>query len=66
MIETFGKIPQQQPIKCGGCEGDQMYRYFPHIGERVKANHNVQEVDTIEYMGRSILRIYETLDKKKA
>jgi hypothetical protein len=32
----------KQPMKCLGCEGDQMYRYFPHRGEKVRIIHNVQ------------------------
>jgi hypothetical protein len=26
MLETLGKGPRQQPMKCWGCEGDHMYR----------------------------------------
>jgi hypothetical protein len=65
MIESLGKRPRKQPIKSWVCEGDHMYRYFPHIGERVKTIHNVQQDDTIEDMGRSMLRIYVALDNKQ-
>jgi hypothetical protein len=54
MKKTLGKRPRKMPIKCWCCEGDHMYRYFPHIGENVKSIHNVQQVDTIEDMGCSI------------
>jgi hypothetical protein len=43
MSETFGKIPRKQPMKCWGCEGDHMYRDFPHRGEKVRIVHNVQQ-----------------------
>jgi hypothetical protein len=66
MTETLGKRPRKQPIKCWGCEGDHMYRDFPHRGERVKIVHNVQQVDTVEDMGRSMPRIYAALDNKQA
>jgi hypothetical protein len=65
MTETLGKRPRRQPIKCWDCEGDHMYKYFPHRGERVNIVHNVQHDDTIEDMGRSMTRIYATLEKKK-
>jgi hypothetical protein len=66
MIDSFGKRPRQQPIKCWGCEGDHLYRDFPHKGERMRIVHNIQEADTIEDMGRSMPRIYAALDNKQA
>jgi hypothetical protein len=66
MTESLGKRPRQQPIKCWGCEGDHMYRDFPHKGERMRIVHNIQEVDTVEDMGRSMPRIYAALDNKQA
>jgi len=42
-----------------------MYRYYPHTCERVKIVHNVQQVDTIEDMGRSMPRIYAALHNKQ-
>jgi hypothetical protein len=41
-----------------------MYIYFPHRGER-RIMHNNQEDDTMEDMGRSMPRIYATLDNKQ-
>jgi hypothetical protein len=66
MSETLGKLPRQQPMKCCGCEGDRMYRYFPHRGEKVRIVHNVQLTETIEDMGISMPRIYAALDNKEA
>jgi len=40
-----------------------MYIYFPHIGERVNLKKN-KDVDTMDDMGRSMPRIYATLDNK--
>jgi hypothetical protein len=42
-----------------------MYKYFPHRGERVKIVHNVHQDDTIKDMGRSMPRIYASLDNKQ-
>jgi hypothetical protein len=64
MLETFGKIPRQKPIKCWGCERDHMYRDFPQRGDK-RIVHNIQEDDTVEDMGRSMPRIYVALDNKQ-
>jgi hypothetical protein len=42
-----------------------MYRDFPHRGEKVRIVHNVQQVDTVEDMGRNVPRIYAALDNKQ-
>jgi hypothetical protein len=42
-----------------------LYRDCPHKGERVRIVHNIQEVDTIEDIGRSMPRIYVAFDKNK-
>ena len=34
MKKTMGQRPRQQPMKCWGCEGDHMYRDFPHRPEK--------------------------------
>jgi hypothetical protein len=52
MREKMGKILRRKPIKCLGCEGENMYRCFPHRGEKVRIVHNVQQNDTLEDMGR--------------
>jgi hypothetical protein len=66
MIDSLGKRPRQQPIKCWGCEGDHMYKDFPHTRDRMRTMHNIQEVDTVDDMGRSMLRIYAALDNRQA
>jgi hypothetical protein len=65
MTETMGKRPRKPPIQCWGCGGDHMYRDFPHRGEKVRIVHNVQQVDTVEDMGRNVPRIYAALDNKQ-
>jgi hypothetical protein len=42
-----------------------MHRYFPQRGDKTRTVHNVQQVVTVEDMGRNVPRIYESLDKKK-
>ena len=42
-----------------------MYIDFPHKGENVRNVHNVQQVDTLEDMGKNVPRIYVTLDNKQ-
>jgi hypothetical protein len=46
------------PIQCWGCKEDHLYKDFPHIKDRVKTMHNVQEATTVEDMER----IYAALD----
>jgi hypothetical protein len=65
MIETGGQGPRQPPIKCWGCGGDHMYRDCPHIGEKVRIVHNLQQADIVEDMGRNVTRIYASLDNKQ-
>jgi hypothetical protein len=49
------------PIQCLGCKEDHMYKHFPHIKDRVKTVHNVQEDTIVEDMGI----IYATLDDQQ-
>jgi hypothetical protein len=65
MIETGGKIPRKPPIQCWGCGGDHMYRYCPHIGEKVRIVHNVKQDDTVVDMGKNVPRIYASLENKQ-
>jgi hypothetical protein len=65
MMETVGKKPRKQPIQCWGCGGDHMYRDFPQRGEKERTVHNVQQVVTVEDMGRNVPRIYTALDNKQ-
>jgi hypothetical protein len=48
---SFGKRPRQQPVKCWGCEGNPLYREFPHKGEIMRNFHNIQVVEKMEDMG---------------
>ena len=43
-----------------------MYIDFSQRHEKVRNFHNVQQVATLEDMGRNISRIYAALDKKKS
>jgi hypothetical protein len=50
------------PIQCWGFKEDHMYKDFPHIKEKVKTMHNIQEATTVEDMGR----IYASLEDQQA
>jgi hypothetical protein len=65
MMDKVRKKPRQQSIQCWGCGGDHMHRYFPQRGEKVRIVHNVQQVATVEDMGRNVPRIYTALDNNK-
>jgi hypothetical protein len=65
MMEIVEKNPWKQPIQCLSCGGDHMHRDFPQRGDKVKTMYNVQQVVTIEDMGRYVPRIYVALDNKK-
>jgi hypothetical protein len=65
MKDSLGKMPRKPPIQCWCCKGYNMYRYFPHISERVRIVHSVQQDERVEDMGRSIPNIYAALDNKK-
>jgi hypothetical protein len=43
-----------------------MFRYCPHISEKVRAIHNVQRAEIVEDMGRSVPEIYAALENKHA
>jgi hypothetical protein len=43
-----------------------MFRYCPHIGEKVRIVHNVQQDEIVEDMGINVPRIYVALDNKQA
>jgi hypothetical protein len=65
MTYFLRKRPRQHPIKCWGCEGDHLYKDCPHKGDRMRTMHNIQEVDIVDDMGRSIPRIYPALDNNQ-
>jgi hypothetical protein len=56
----------KQHVQCFGCEGNHLYRDYPHNGERKRIFHNIQYVKTMEEMGGNIPRIYESLDNTQA
>jgi hypothetical protein len=58
-------MPRKQPVQCWGCEGNHLYRDFPHKGEIMRTVHNIQEVETIEDMGGSMIRIYASLENNQ-
>jgi hypothetical protein len=34
-------------MQCWGCEGNHLYRDFPHKGEIMRTIHNIQKAETI-------------------
>jgi hypothetical protein len=65
MAKVGGKMSRHTPIQCWGCKGDHKYRDCPHKNDKVRVVHNVQQVETMEDMGKSVPRIYASLDNKK-
>jgi len=65
MIDSSWKRPRYQPIKCWGCEGDHMHKDFPHKGDSMRTMHNIQKVGTVDDVGRSMPRIYTTLENRQ-
>jgi len=55
----------QQPVQCWRCEGNHLYMDFHHKGEIIRIVHNIQEVETVEDMGRNMPRIYASLENKQ-
>jgi hypothetical protein len=66
MAEVGGQGPRKTPIQCWACQGDHKYRDFPHKNRKMRFFHNVQQAETMEYMGSRIPRIYASLDNKQA
>jgi hypothetical protein len=64
MEESLGKR-ERQPIKCWGCKGDHRYIDFPHRVDRMRIVHNIQEATIVEDVGRSVPRIYATLENRQ-
>jgi hypothetical protein len=64
MVDSFGKRPEKQPIKCWGCEINHLYRDWPHKRERMRIVDNIQYVEIVEYMGGNMARIYVALENK--
>jgi hypothetical protein len=43
-----------------------MFIDFPHIKDKVRVVHDIQQAKTVEDMGKRIPRIYVALDNKQA
>jgi hypothetical protein len=63
--DSFVRRPRKKPIQCWGCEGNQLYKDFPHKGERMRIFHNIQDDKKVEDMGRNMPRIYASLENKQ-
>jgi hypothetical protein len=59
-------MPRYPPMECWGCKGNHRYKDFPHINDKMRVVHNVQQEETVEDMGSRIPRIYAALDNKQA
>jgi hypothetical protein len=53
------------PIHFFGYNKYHMYKYFPHKGDKMKTMHKIQEATIVEDMGRSIPRIYVSLEDRQ-
>jgi hypothetical protein len=65
MTEAMEARPRKYPMKCWGCDGNYVFRDLPQRGEKARTSHNVGQDATIEDMGRSVPRIYASLDNKQ-
>ena len=65
IAESLGKRPSQS-IKCWGCEGDHMFKYFPQRGSKTMEIHNIQEANIVDDVGRHVPIICATLDNMQA
>jgi hypothetical protein len=63
--EVGGKKTMKTPIQCWVCKGYHKCRYCPHKSDKVRAFHNVHQAKIVDDMGRSVPRIYASLDNKK-
>jgi hypothetical protein len=52
-------------MECWGCKENHRYKDCPHINDKVRFLHNVQQAETVEDMGSRMPRIYVALDNKK-
>jgi hypothetical protein len=66
IVEAGGQRPRPPPMQCWGCKEDHKYRDCPHKDEKVRFFHNVQQAKIVEDMGKSVSRIYASLDNKQA
>jgi hypothetical protein len=61
----MGKIPRQHPMRCWGCDGDHMYKDFPHKGDKMRNVHNIEEANIVDDVEKSMPRIYASLDNRQ-
>jgi hypothetical protein len=66
MINSLGKIPRQHPIKYWGCEGDHLYKDFPHKEERMRTMCNIEEYDAVDEVGINMPNMYANLDNRQS
>jgi hypothetical protein len=65
MVDVGEQRPRQMPIHCWGSKENHKYRYCPHKNGKVRVVHNFQQVETMEYMGSIMSRIYAALDNNQ-
>ena len=63
MTKYLGKGTKKQ-LKCCGCEGNHLYKYYTQMGYRMRTVHNLHEVGTLEDVSRNIPRIYSSLNNR--
>jgi hypothetical protein len=66
MTDSLGKRQRQQRIKCWGCEGGHMYKYFPHKGDTLRNLHNIKQEKKMEDVRKIMPKIYAALDNREA
>ena len=66
MMDSLGKRTRQQPIKCLGCEGDNIYKDCLDTRDMMKTMKKIQDVDAMDDMGRIMPMIYAALDNRQA
>jgi hypothetical protein len=66
MNQIGGKNTRKTRIQCWGCKGDHLYRECSHKKYKVRVFHDVQKYERLEGMGRSVPRIYASLENKQA
>ena len=52
----------REPLQCWGCGGDHMLRNCLHQNGNVSQVHNIQGVETVGQVARTITRIYAALE----
>jgi len=65
-MDSLGKRTRQQPIKCLGCEEDNIYKDCLDTRDMMKTMKKIQDVDAMDDMGRIMPMIYAALDNRQA